>query len=41
MPCCRFGSREVRNIGFMEVVDGCGVLQHVSANIEAVNKGAV
>jgi len=41
MACCRSGSREVRNIGSMEVVDGCGVVQHVSVDIKAVNRSTL
>ena len=41
VPCCRCGSREVRNIESMEVVDGCGLAQHVSADIDATNAGTV
>jgi len=41
MACCRSGSREVRNIGSMEAVDGCGVVQHVSVDLKAANRSTV
>ena len=41
MPYRRSGSKEVKNIGFMEMVDGYGAVQHAYVDIGTADKGTV